>query len=86
MNIHIKVESMKEAERLSDICKNYPNELALRGDRFCVDPKSTLGILAMMYSARDRMYLDTGDIDDSALHRFLKQVDSYLVRDEAETK
>ena len=82
MLLHINVASMKEAEHLSSICKDYPNELALRADRFCVDPKSTLGILAMMYSARDNMYLDTGDIEDTALPEFLKAVDSYLVDDE----
>ncbi len=84
MLVHIKVENMKEAEHLSDICKQYPNELALRGDRFCVDPKSTLGILAMMYSARDKMFLDTGDIEDDVLPDFLAAVDSYLVRDPEE--
>lgn len=84
MLVHIKVENMKEAERLSDICKQYPNELALRGDRFCVDPKSTLGILAMMYSARDKMFLDTGDIEDDVLPDFLAAVDSYLVCDPEE--
>lgn len=82
MLLHINVGSMKEAEHLSSICKDYPNELALRADRFCVDPKSTLGILAMMYSARDNMYLDTGDIEDTVLPEFLKAVDSYLVDDE----
>lgn len=86
MTIHINVASMKEAERLSDICKNFPNELALRADRFCVDPKSTLGILAMMYSARDKMYLDTGDLDDKDLPNFLRQIDSYLVKGEDEAQ
>lgn len=82
MNIHINVPSMKEAEHLSDVCKDYPNEFALRADRFIVDPKSTLGILAMMYSARDRMYLDTGDLDDKELPGFLMKIDSYLVKED----
>ena len=60
MTIHIHVDTMKDAERLSHICKEYENEVYLKSDKFCVDPKSTLGILAMMYSARDNMYLDTG--------------------------
>ena len=62
MIVHIQVESMKAAEQLSGICKNYSEELFLRSDKFCIDPKSTLGILAMMYSARDSMYLDTGEV------------------------
>ncbi len=82
MTIHVTVGSMKEAERLSDILKDYPNEMALRADRFCVDPKSTLGILAMMYSARDKMYLDTGDIEDSEMATFLKKIDSFIVEED----
>ncbi len=82
MIIHIHVNSMKDAEHLSSICKDYPNELFLRSEKFCIDPKSTLGILAMMYSARDTMYLDTGDLGDRELPKFLKAVDSYIVKDE----
>ena len=82
MNIHIHVDTMKDAERLSHICKEYENEVYLKSDKFCVDPKSTLGILAMMYSARDNMYLDTGDLGDRELPKFLKAVDSYIVKDE----
>ena len=79
MTLRIAVTSMKEAERLSDICKDYPNELALRADRFCVDPKSTLGILAIMYSARDNMVLDTGDIEDDQIPAFLEKIGHFLV-------
>ena len=82
MTLHIAVGSMKEAERLSDICKDYPNELALRADRFCVDPKSTLGILAIMYSARENMLLDTGDMDDEQLPTFLSKINHFLVKED----
>ena len=82
MTIHIHVDSMKSAEHLSSICKDYSNELYLRSEKFCIDPKSTLGILAMMYSARDTMYLDTGDLGDRELPKFLKAIDSYIVKDE----
>ena len=83
MKIHIHIDSMKAAEHLSAICKEYPRELFLRSEKFCIDPKSTLGILAMMYSARDSMYLDTGDMEDEMLSRFLKAIDSYIVKDES---
>ena len=75
---------MKEAEHLSSICKEYPNELFLRSEKFCIDPKSTLGILAMMYSARDKMYLDTGDLEDQQLPKFLSAIDSFLVQETEE--
>lgn len=81
MTIHIHVDSMKEAEHLSNICKEYSNELFLRSQKFCIDPKSTLGILAMMYSARDEMYLDTGDLEDKQLPKFLEAIQGYLAED-----
>ena len=74
MKIHIRVESMKAAEHLSAICKEFSEEMYLRSDKFCIDPKSTLGILAMMYSARDHMFLNTGSMSDQDLTRFLEAV------------
>lgn len=82
MTIHVHVDSMKAAEHLSSICKDYSNELFLRSEKFCIDPKSTLGILAMMYSARDTMYLDTGDLGDREIPQFLQDIDAYIVKDE----
>ena len=82
MNIHIHVDSMKAAEQLSFICKEFPGEIFLRSEKFCIDPKSTLGILAMMYSARDHMILDTGDMDEKVMSRFLRAIDAYIVKDE----
>lgn len=80
MNIRIKVATMKDAEHLSAICKNFPHEFYLRGDKFCVDPKSTLGVLAMMYSARDNMYIDTGDMDDCVMENFVKALNGFVVK------
>ena len=84
MIVHIQVESMKAAEQLSGICKNYSEELFLRSDKFCIDPKSTLGILAMMYSARNEMYLDTGAVSEKDLPKLMKEIDHYLVKEAAE--
>ena len=78
MNIHIHVDTMKDAERLSHICKEYENEVYLKSDKFCVDPKSTLGILAMMYSARDNMMLDTGDMDDGEIPQLVRDIKDYI--------
>ena len=82
MNVHIHVDSMKEAEHLSAICKEYPYELYLRSEKFCIDPKSTLGIMAMMYSVRNRMFLDTGALSEENLEKFLHEIDGYLVKEE----
>ena len=78
MTVHIHVDSMKAAEQLAVICKGYESEMYLRSDKFCVDPKSTLGILAMMYSARDQMLLDTGDLPEEDVPGFLKAVRAYI--------
>lgn len=82
MSIHIHVDTMKEAEHLSAICKEYPYELQLKSDKFCIDPKSTLGILAMMYSARDNMYLDITELDENLYPKFMADIESYMVPSE----
>lgn len=80
MNIHIHVDSMKAAEKLSSICKEFGNDISLRSGKFHIDPKSTLGILAMMYSARDHMFLDTGSMTDGEIPKFLDAIDGYMVK------
>ena len=80
MNIHIHVDSMKAAEKLSSICKEYGHDIALRSGKFHIDPKSTLGILAMMYSARDHMFLDTGSMKEQDIPKFLEAIDEYTVK------
>lgn len=80
MNIQIHVDTMKDAERLSTACQKFPYEFFLRAEKFCVDPKSTLGVLAMMYSARDKMYIDTGDMEDTTIPALVKALDSFLVK------
>ena len=79
MNIRIEVANMKEAEKLSSICQKFPHEFYLRGDNFCVDPKSTLGVLAMMYSARDKMYIDTNEMGDTKLEEFVKALRDFII-------
>ena len=79
MNAPIRIESMKDAERLSAICKEYSCALLLKSGRYCIDPKSTLGILAMMYAGRDGMYLDTNDLDESLYPEFMSAIASYRV-------
>lgn len=80
MNIHIHVDSMKAAEHLCSICREYPEDLRLHSDAFSVDPKSPLGILALMYSSKDQMYLDTGNLEANSLQRFLKAIHAYTVQ------
>ena len=44
MNVEINILGLKNAEKFSSICQNYPVELYLRSGQFCVDPKSMLEI------------------------------------------
>ena len=74
---------MKSAEHLCSICKEYPEEIRLRSGVYDVDPKSPLGVLALMYSARNQMYLDTGDLPETSLKRFLKSISAYMVQADA---
>ena len=81
MNIHIHVDSMKAAEDLSSICKEFGTDITLCSEKFHIDPKSTLGILAMMYSARNSMYLDISELDENLYPKFLTAIDSFIVPD-----
>lgn len=78
MIINIKVDTMKDAEKLSEVCRDYSDEITLKAGRFCVDPKSTLGILAMMYSDRDHMYIDTGDMEDAEMPKFITRIQPFV--------
>jgi len=78
MNIRVKIDSIKEAERFSSICQQFPAEFFLRGDHFCTDPKSALGILAIMYSAGERMYIDTGSMEDGMISNFINKIAPYI--------
>lgn len=80
MKIHIHVDSMKAAEQLSAICKDFTDEVLLRSEKFCIDPKSTLGILAMMYSARDTMYIDTNTMEDNTIKKFVAAIEAYITK------
>ena len=79
MNIHIHVDSMKAAEKLSSICKEFGNDISLRSGKFHIDPKSTLGILAMMYSARDGMTLDTADMPDADAEKLRAALQDFVI-------
>ena len=79
MLMKIHVDTMKDAELLSQICKDFNSEILLRGgNKFCVDPKSTLGIFAIMYSSRDNMVLDTGDMEDEQIPVLVEKLNHFI--------
>ncbi len=84
MIIHVHIDNMKDAERLSMICRAFDQEIYLRSEKLCTDPKSTLGILAMMYSAKENIYMDTGDMGEEDLKRLMREIGDYITEDEAQ--
>lgn len=80
MTIKVRIENMKDAERFSNIVRRYPNEITLNAGRFCVDPKSVLGVLAILYSARDNMEVDTGDMEDDQIPALTNELSAFIRR------
>ena len=86
MTLHVRIDTMKDAERLSHILRTYRDEIYLRSDKLCVDPKSVLGILALMYSARGAMVLDTGDMPDETVAHLILDLNEYLTPEDRKEK
>lgn len=78
MTIKVHIDSMRDAEHFSDIIRNYPNEITLNAGHFCVDPKSVLGVLAIMYADRDGISLDTGDMEDECIPELSMELAPFL--------
>ena len=83
MNIKIRVNNMRDAERLSHLCNRFPYEMLLHANQFCADPKSTLGVLAMMYADRTKLVIDTGDMPDDVIMDFSEQLADFVKPAEA---
>ncbi len=82
MKIRIKADSMQDAEALSAACARFGGEILLRAGKYCVDAKATLGFLALMYSAKDEMYLDPVGLDEGECEKLLKAVGEYAAEDD----
>ena len=78
MKIEINIQGLQNSEKFSAICQNYPGQLYLRSGQFCVDPKSMLGVLAIIYSAYDPVFVDTNDMDEETVQKFLKDINQFL--------
>ena len=78
MKIEINIQGLQNSEKFSASCQNYPGQLYLRSGQFCVDPKSMLGVLAIFYSASDPVFVDTNDMDEETVQKFLKDINQFL--------
>lgn len=78
MTIKVHIDGMKEAEHFSNIVRQYSAELTLNAGKFCVDPKSSLGVLALLYSAHDNIELNTGDMEDATIPVLINDIAAYI--------
>ena len=79
MTIKVHIDSMKDAEHFSNILRDYSEEFTLNAGKFCVDPKSALGVLAIMYSAHNNITLDTGDMADTEIPKLAQAISAYTM-------
>lgn len=82
MTIKVHIDSMKDAEHFSNIVRRYSAEVTLHAGKFCVDPKSALGVLALLYSARNNIVLDTGDMSDTEIPELIDEIESFIIPDD----
>ncbi len=78
MIIPIRVQSMREAELVCEKCREAEGDLVLRAGRYCVDPRLTMGILAMMYTLPLEMALDTLDMAQEEALRLKEALKAFL--------
>jgi len=79
MRVKIKKNiGLKEAEKLSNILNRYPGDINLRSGEYCIDGKSMMGILAVMYCAKEDIYLDAVELDDEAMSQLCEKIETYI--------
>ena len=83
MKIRVRADTMQDAEALSAICGKFKGEILLKAGKYCVDAKSSLGFLALMYSAKDQLCLDASALSETDRDRLMKAIRKYIVEDEA---
>ena len=69
---------LKEAEKFSNILNKFPGDINLKSGAYCIDGKSMMGILAVMYCAKEDIYLDAVELDDEAMQKLCEQIETYI--------
>ncbi len=80
MRIPVIIRGLKDAERFSAICQQFPYEFYLRSQQYCIDPKSMLGVLAIFHSSPEDVYIDTNEMGDEAIARFTDKAKAFIVK------
>lgn len=69
---------LKEAEKFSNILNKFPGDINLKSGEYCIDGKSMMGILAVMYCAKEDIYLDAVELGDEALQDLCDEIQAYI--------
>ncbi len=79
-NVTIRLTMMTDhVKNFVSLVNRYPYDMDLRSGRFVVDAKSILGIFSLDLSKPILMSIYSDDCDD-----LLKELEPYIVKDEAE--
>lgn len=79
-SVNIRLTMMTDhVKNFVSLVNRYPYDMDLRSGRYVVDAKSILGIFSIDLSRPIQMDIYSDDCDD-----LLKELDGYLVKDDAE--
>lgn len=79
MQIKIKKNiGLKEAEKLSNALNKFPGDINLKSGEYCIDGKSMMGILAVMYCAKQDIFLDAVELDDDEMKKLCDAIAEYI--------
>ncbi len=79
MRVQIKKTiGLKEAEKFSNILNGFEGDMNLRSGEYCIDGKSMMGILAVMYCAKEDIYLEFADLEDSDVKLLCKKIEEFI--------
>ena len=69
---------LKEAEKFSNILNTFTGDINLKSGEYCIDGKSMMGILAVMYCAKEDIYLDAVELDDEEMSKLCEKIADYI--------
>ena len=69
---------LKEAEKFSNILNQFPGDINLKSGEYCIDGKSMMGILAVMYCAKEDIYLEVNELSDAEIEKLCKNIVDYI--------
>jgi len=79
MKIKIKKNiDLKGAEKFSNILNGFTGDINLRSGEYCIDGKSMMGVLAVVYCAKEDIYLDAAELDDREMVMLCDKIEEFI--------